>query len=279
MRSCFPTRPICASTSRCPPSPARMPGTGRRMRSRPTGRAGPARSRPSTRTRCGGSSRCRRTWCPRGKAATPTCAGSMGPPTSARGRPGCARGWACPGSGRRSHSCGRPPSRRRRCTRPAAASPPAWFVPFAPDERWLVLGAGGDPGDGGRATATPTRTLIYATTMARARRRVRRALGAFRRAGVPQAPGLADDAAPRVVAELEQIGCWLEEFHRDALVELDYGGLVHLLDDGALRADQSVAEVSAVVSALISGEPEMAIAMYGRVTRRWRALAALERAS
>jgi hypothetical protein len=115
--------------------------------------------------------------------------------------------------------------------------------------------------------------------MARARRRVRRALGAFGRAGVPQAVGLADDAAPRVVTELEQIGCWLEEFHPDALVELDYGGLVHLLDDGALRADQSVAEVSAVVSALISGEPEMAIAMYGRVTRRWRALAVLERAS
>ena len=157
--------------------------------------------------------------------------------------------------------------------------PPAWFVPFAPDERWLVLGTAGEPGDGGRATATPTRTLIYATTMARARWRVRRALGAFRRVGVPQAPGLAPDAAPRVVAELEQIGCWLEEFHPDSLVELDYGGLVHLLDDGALRADQSVAEVSAVVNALISGEPEMAIAMYGRVTRRWRALTALERAS
>jgi hypothetical protein len=157
--------------------------------------------------------------------------------------------------------------------------PPAWFVPFAPDERWLVLGAGGDPGDGGRATATPTRTLIYATTMARARRRVRRALAAFRRAGMPPAAGIADDAVPRVVTELEQIGRWLEEFHPDSLVELDYGGLVHLLDDGALRSDQSVAEVSAVVSALISGEPEMAIAMYGRVTRRWRALAALERAS
>ena len=40
-----------------------------------------------------------------------------------------------------------------------------------------------------------------------------------------------------------------------------------------------MAEVSAVVNALISGEPEMAIAMYGRVTRRWRVLAALERAS
>ena len=83
------------------------------------------------------------------------------------------------------------------------------------------------------------------------------------RSAPPQAAGLADDAAPRVVAELEQIGCWLEEFHPDSLVELDYGGLVHLLDDGALRADQSVAEVSAAISALSAGEPELATAMYG----------------
>jgi hypothetical protein len=156
--------------------------------------------------------------------------------------------------------------------------PPAWFVPFASDERWLVLGAASDPGDGGRATATPTRTLVYATAMAQARTRVRRALDAFRRAGAPEAV-LADDAVPRVVAELAQIECWLEEFHPAALVELDYGGLVHLLDDAALRADQSVAEVSAAISALTSGELEMATAMYWRVTGRWRMLAALEHAS
>ena len=168
--------------------------------------------------------------------------------------------------------------------------PPAWFVPFAPDERWLVLGTAGDPGggvgtagdpgDGGRATAAPTRTLVYATAMTRARTRVRRALEDFRRVGTPPASAmLADDAAPRVVSELEQIGCWLEEFHPGALVELDYGGLVHLLVDGALRTDQSVAEVSAAISALASGELEMATAMYCRVTGRWRALADLEHAS
>jgi hypothetical protein len=156
--------------------------------------------------------------------------------------------------------------------------PPAWFFPFASDERWLVLGAASDPGDGGRATATPTRTLVYATAMAQARVRVRRALDAFRLAGAPEAV-LADDAVPRVVSELGQIECWLEEFHPDALVELDYGGLVHLLDDAALRADQSVAEVSAAIGALTSGELEMATAMYWRVTGRWRALAALEYAS
>jgi hypothetical protein len=157
--------------------------------------------------------------------------------------------------------------------------PPAWFVPFAADERWLVLGATSDPGEGGRATVTPARTLVYATAMARARRRVGLALDAFRRFRPSPAATRAGDAAPGVVTELEQIGCWLEEFHPEALVELDYGGLVHLLDDGALRADQSVAEVSAAIRALTSGELEMAAAMLGRVTGRWQVLAAMEHAS
>lgn len=117
--------------------------------------------------------------------------------------------------------------------------------------------------------------------MTQARQRVAWALAAVRGAGgMPTAgPPRPDEAALRVLPELEQICCWLEEFHPQALVELDYGGLVHLLDDEALRADQSVAEVSAAMGALASGEPEMATAMYRRLTRRWGALAALEQAS
>ena len=38
---------------------------------------------------------------------------------------------------------------------------------------------------------------------------------------------------------------WLEEFHPHSLVELDYGGLVHLMDDETLQADESVAELAA----------------------------------
>ncbi len=60
-----------------------------------------------------------------------------------------------------------------------------------------------------------------------------------------------------------------------SLVELDYGGLVHLLDDGALCADQSVAEVSASISAVAAGEIEFATAMYQRFSGaggRWRRL-------
>jgi hypothetical protein len=164
--------------------------------------------------------------------------------------------------------------------------PPTWFVPFAPTERWLVLGPSADR-DGSRpATASATRTLIYATTMAQARRRVARALATVRR--VPGTPGPrppgkdADGRAPatadlvRATVALEEIGRWLEEFHPHSLVELDYGGLVQLLDDDALRADQSVAEVSATVSALASREFELAAAMYQRLRARWRELEAVE---
>jgi hypothetical protein len=165
--------------------------------------------------------------------------------------------------------------------------PPTWFVPFAPSERWLVLGTTGDAQSSRPATASATRTLIYATTMAQARRRVARALGTVRRIpGTAQArrrPGASPDhgapptaALVRVSAALEEIGRWLEEFHPHSLVELDYGGLVQLLDDDALRADQSVAEVSAAVSALASREFELAAAMYQRLRARWRELEAIE---
>jgi hypothetical protein len=157
--------------------------------------------------------------------------------------------------------------------------PFAWFVPFAADERWLVLGAPGDPGESGRATAAGTRTLVYATAMSQARTRVSRARSVIRPARSPRAtpPWGGDPAA--LVAELTEVGAWLEEFHPHSLVELDYGGLVHLLDDGALCSDQSVAEVSASISAVAAGEAEFATAMYQRFVRRWRELEALEQAS
>ena len=59
-------------------------------------------------------------------------------------------------------------------------------------------------------------------------------------------------------------------------MELDYGGLVQLLDDDALRADQSVAEVSAAVSALASRQFELAAAMHERLQARWRQVEAME---
>ncbi|HUY52022.1 MAG TPA: hypothetical protein VMV92_41035 [Streptosporangiaceae bacterium] len=176
--------------------------------------------------------------------------------------------------------------------------PPAWFVPFAPEERWLVLGGASDLDARGPATASATRTLIYATAMSQARRRIARALSAVRGTGgeaLTSQPGLgvrADDGNgdgtgdsraslgtwPAGV-EIAQVGRWLEEFHPHSVVELDYGGLVHLLDDDALRGDQSVAEVSAAISASREGQQELAAVLYQRLRSRWQTLESLEAAN
>ncbi len=58
--------------------------------------------------------------------------------------------------------------------------------------------------------------------------------------------------------DVEDMARWLEEFHPHSLVELDYGGLVHLMDDDALQADQSVAELSAALTGLDTGQEELA---------------------
>lgn len=149
--------------------------------------------------------------------------------------------------------------------------PLPWFVPFGSNERWLVLGDGtaGGRDTSGPMTAAATRTLGYVTSMAQARRRVARALAVVRRR-------LGDSP---VLVGVEDVGRWLEEFHPRSLVELDYGGLVHLLDDSALRADQSVAEVGAVLSGLDEDQGELAVAMYKRLVTRWRAVQTLETAN
>jgi len=158
--------------------------------------------------------------------------------------------------------------------------PLTWFVPFAPAERWLSLG----PGRGraaGPATASATRALVYTTPMVRARRRVARGLAALRH--LPAASG-ATAVEPvlepaRAVGDLAEVGRWLEDFHPYSLVELDYGGLVHLVGDDALCGDQSVAEIRAAIDGAARGECELAAAMYMRARDRWRAFAEFEQAN
>ena len=84
------------------------------------------------------------------------------------------------------------------------------------------------------------RALVYLTAMSRARRRVARALHIVRK--------VFDDGPAS--AAIEEIARWLEEFHPHSLVELDYGGLVHLLDDETLSADTSVAEIAEALERL-----------------------------
>jgi len=97
--------------------------------------------------------------------------------------------------------------------------------------------------------------------------------------GLPAGSGDASWEPSRAAAELAEVGRWLEGFHPYSLVELDYGGLVHLVSDDALCGDQSVAEIGAAIDGAARGEGELAVAMYMRAHSRWRAFAEFELAN
>ncbi|MEU0332099.1 hypothetical protein [Streptomyces sp. NPDC006193] len=128
-----------------------------------------------------------------------------------------------------------------------------WFVLVADEERRY-----------GKGTAEIPPVLRYRTPMVQARRRVARALRTLRDT-VEEGP---------LIDGLVDVGRWLEEFHPRALVELDYGGLVHVLPAGELEDDHSAADVAAGIEALRRGDAAAAGEAYGRLVERWRAVRA-----
>ncbi|MGW2462916.1 hypothetical protein ACWC2M_28460 [Streptomyces sp. NPDC001761] len=126
-----------------------------------------------------------------------------------------------------------------------------WFVLVSDDERRY---------DKGTADVPPV--LRYRTPMVQARRRVARALRTLRDS-VEEGP---------LIDGLVDVGRWLEEFHPRSLVELDYGGLVHVLPAGELEGDHSAADVAAGIEALRRGDGVAAGEAYGRLVERWRAV-------
>ncbi|TDB77370.1 hypothetical protein [Micromonospora sp. KC721] len=133
--------------------------------------------------------------------------------------------------------------------------PLRWFVLFETAERHLVT----DPAE--------RRALRYRTEISKARRRAQRALSVLRKS-VGEAP---------ITEAVEEAARWLEEFHPRSVVELDYGGLVRLLSDDSLAADDSTDLVAAGLAGLSRGEAEEASAAYDRLVARWRAVQLLER--
>ncbi|MFB6709117.1 hypothetical protein ACFCW6_30945 [Streptomyces sp. NPDC056333] len=130
--------------------------------------------------------------------------------------------------------------------------PVRWFVLFADEEREHT----GADADGGAPV------LRYRTPMVQARRRLARALKTLRES-VDEGP---------LTEGLVDVGRWLEEFHPRALVELDYGGLVHALSAKQLAEDRSALDVAEGIAALQAGDSEGAGEAYGRLAERWRAV-------
>jgi hypothetical protein len=193
------------------------------------------------------------------------------------------------------------PARRSHVQVHRWAVPVRWFVLFDREERRLQLGPAGGQLGGSRFGASPSggdlrggvgggvggglggglggtdfggapegvavsRSLVYRTAMAQARRRLARALQVLRKA-LPDTPS---------VASVEVLGRWLEEFHPRSLVELDYQGLVDLCAESTLRGDDSAGDVAEALAALRRGDTKLASIAYDRVTERWRLAYAVE---
>lgn len=140
--------------------------------------------------------------------------------------------------------------------------PPRWFTLFVPDE----IQRGYDD-DGAYCTI---RTHI---SLAKQRAEVAHAavLNAF-------GPG-------QVEAEIEQLREWMELFHSESLVELDYGGLAQYLHIALsakgldITADTSVEDIAMSLVGLTQGNGALAGQGYERLVTRWRMVQAFESAT
>src|SRR4029453_14991890 len=90
----------------------------------------------------------------------------------------------------------------------------AWHVPLP----WFTLFEDGERRVGAPASGQVAR-LTYRTTMAKARRRVSRAVSILQE--------LMGDA--EMVVAVEELRAWLHSFDPDSLVQLDYGGLTRAI--------------------------------------------------
>lgn len=124
--------------------------------------------------------------------------------------------------------------------------PLRWFVLYDDTERELV----------DRRTHLGIR---YETSMEAARRRAHLALGVLRET-------MLDDGVVGLVTELAS---WLESFHEDARLVLDYAGVARLFPAEQILEDRSAAEIWGAIAALDEGDPDRATAFYGVVAERW----------
>ena len=141
--------------------------------------------------------------------------------------------------------------------------PPRWFSLFEADERLR-----GHNEDGA--------FTVLRTSVSNAKKRCmfthQSVVGAFGNGPIEQ--------------EIADLLEWLNMFHSESLVELDYGGLANYLEqtlkeDGfeGLEADSSVEDIQLSLGGLSSGDGAKAGLGYERLISRWRKVAALEQAT
>lgn len=140
--------------------------------------------------------------------------------------------------------------------------PPRWFSLFLPEERIRGVDESGQ-------------YTIMRASIADAKARNQVSHEAVRQAF---GPGPVEN-------EIEEQLEWLEMFHPESIVELDYGGLANYLDralresgESGLDADTSVEDVLSSIAGLAAGDGALAGQGYERLVSRWRKVAAYEAA-
>jgi hypothetical protein len=135
--------------------------------------------------------------------------------------------------------------------------PLPWFTLVDPAHRHVVLATQEDP----------RRQVCWRVSMADARARAAKAHELAERTMGGQGP----------TKVLEDTGRWLEHFHPESAVELDYGGLVQLLTDEQVQEDTSAEDVNAIVTALEREDVEEIASRFERLRDFWGELAVRER--
>lgn len=134
--------------------------------------------------------------------------------------------------------------------------PLPWFALFDPTTRQLDPAPGEDTG----------RRVSWRSALVTVRHRGERAFQVLNDSLGPEGP------AGLIRAALE----WIDHFHPDSVIELDYGGITQLLDDADLAADSSAEDVHAALAALSDGDAERVAVHYERLREFWGTLAARE---
>ncbi len=126
------------------------------------------------------------------------------------------------------------------------AIPLRWFTVFEQSDRLVTQ-------EHGRMA------VRYRTALATGLQRARRAVKVLEDAGFDGA----------IIEQVSDVVRWLEDFPRDALVELDYGNVADLFDETDLVLDESAAEIGASLDALARGDLEAAGEHYAAAASRW----------
>ena len=130
--------------------------------------------------------------------------------------------------------------------------PLRWFAAFHPDERDVYEAPFG-------------LSVRYRTLFGAGADRIERAVRILDEAGF-------DDSVTSQVRDLDR---WLEQFSRDAMLELDYSTVATLFTDGDVVLDESAADVGSSLDALELGDYEQAGIRYAAVATRWAPVQAL----